>query len=69
MSVLIYLVYLKDRHLFLSRQNLFWNSSFRGRRVEMAKPTRLTQDMIDEYKKRGAWDDVPVADILEGNAE
>ena len=35
----------------------------------MAKPTRLTQDMIDEYKKRGVWDDVPVADILEGNAE
>jgi non-ribosomal peptide synthetase component E (peptide arylation enzyme) len=35
----------------------------------MAKPTRLTQDMIDEYKKRGVWDDVPIADILEGNAE
>jgi non-ribosomal peptide synthetase component E (peptide arylation enzyme) len=24
--------------------------------------------MIEEYKRRGIWDDVPIADILEGNA-
>lgn len=35
----------------------------------MAKPTRLTQDMIDDYRRRGIWDDVSISDILKGNAE
>ena len=35
----------------------------------MAKPTRVTQDMIEEYRRRGIWDDVPISDILKGNAE
>jgi len=39
------------------------------RRLEMAKPTRLTQDMIKEYLRRGIWDDVSISDILKGNAE
>jgi len=35
----------------------------------MAKPTRLNQHMIEEYKKKGIWNDVSVAEILEDNAE
>ena len=35
----------------------------------MAKPTRITQEMIDEYTARGYWDDRSIADILKKNAE
>ena len=35
----------------------------------MAKPTRITQGMIDEYTKRGYWDTRSIADILKKNAE
>ena len=34
----------------------------------MAKPTRLTQEMIDENMARGFWDGSGIADILERNA-
>ncbi len=35
----------------------------------MAKPVRLTQEMIDEYKAAGFWDDQSITDILNRNAE
>jgi non-ribosomal peptide synthetase component E (peptide arylation enzyme) len=35
----------------------------------MAKPTRITQEMIDEYTARGYWDERSIADILKRNAE
>jgi 2,3-dihydroxybenzoate-AMP ligase len=35
----------------------------------MAKPTRLTQDMIDDYLDRGYWDELSIPDILRRNAE
>jgi non-ribosomal peptide synthetase component E (peptide arylation enzyme) len=35
----------------------------------MAKPTRITQEMIDEYTARGYWDDRSIVDILKKNAE
>ncbi len=35
----------------------------------MAKPTRLTQEMIDEYMARGYWDETSVAQILRRNAK
>ena len=35
----------------------------------MAKPTRLTQDMIDDYIDRGYWDGLSIPDILRRNAE
>lgn len=35
----------------------------------MAKPTRLTQDMIDEYVAKGLWDHRSIADLLRNNAE
>ncbi len=35
----------------------------------MAKPTRLTQDMIDGYIDRGYWDELSIPDILRRNAE
>ncbi len=35
----------------------------------MAKPTRLTQEMIDEYMARGYWDETSVAQILRLNAK
>ena len=35
----------------------------------MAKPTRITQEMIDEYTARGYWDERSIADILKKNAE
>jgi cyclohexanecarboxylate-CoA ligase len=35
----------------------------------MAKPTRLTQDMIDDYIDRGYWDELSISDILRRNAE
>ena len=34
----------------------------------MAKPTRLTQDMIDDYIARGIWDRDSISDILRKNA-
>ena len=30
----------------------------------MAKPTRLTEEMIENYKMRGIWDEISIADIL-----
>ena len=35
----------------------------------MAKPTRLTREMIDEYIARGYWDETSVAQILRLNAK
>ncbi len=35
----------------------------------MAKPTRLTQDMIEDYIRLGYWDELSVSDILRRNAE
>lgn len=35
----------------------------------MAKPTRLTREMIDEYMARGYWDETSVAQILRLNAK
>ena len=35
----------------------------------MARPTRITQEMIDEYTARGYWDARSIADILKKNAE
>ena len=35
----------------------------------MAKPTRLTQEMIDAYIAQGIWDRRSIADILKENAE
>jgi non-ribosomal peptide synthetase component E (peptide arylation enzyme) len=35
----------------------------------MVKPTRLTQDMIDDYIDRGYWDELSIPDILRRNAE
>jgi len=35
----------------------------------MAIPTRVTQEMIDEYSARGYWDTRSIADILRKNAE
>ena len=35
----------------------------------MAKPTRLTQEMIDAYIARGFWDSQGIGDILRKNAE
>ena len=35
----------------------------------MAKPTRLTQEMIDAYIARGFWDERGIGDILRQNAE
>lgn len=35
----------------------------------MTKPTRLTQDMIDDYIDRGYWDELSIPDILRQNAE
>jgi 2,3-dihydroxybenzoate-AMP ligase len=35
----------------------------------MAEPTRLTQEMIDEYMARGFWDETSVAQILRLNAK
>jgi non-ribosomal peptide synthetase component E (peptide arylation enzyme) len=35
----------------------------------MAKPTRITQEMIDAYTARGYWDERSIADILKKNAE
>jgi len=34
----------------------------------MTKPTRFTQEMIDDYLARGYWDAVSLTDILEQNA-
>ena len=35
----------------------------------MAKPTRLTQEMIEEYTARGYWDQRGIIDILKQNVE
>lgn len=35
----------------------------------MRRPTRLTQEMIDEYMARGYWDETGISDILRLNAE
>ncbi|MGD9322109.1 MAG: AMP-binding protein, partial [Desulfobacteraceae bacterium] len=35
----------------------------------MAKPTRLTQEMIEEYMARGYWDETSVGQILRLNAK
>jgi len=35
----------------------------------MAKPTRLTQEMIEEYTARGYWDQRGITDILKQNVE
>ncbi|MBW1945228.1 MAG: AMP-binding protein, partial [Deltaproteobacteria bacterium] len=35
----------------------------------MAKPTRLTQEMIDAYIARGFWDERGIGDILRQNSE
>jgi len=35
----------------------------------MTKPTRLTQDMIDDYIDQGYWDELSIPDILRRNAE
>ena len=37
--------------------------------MNMAKPTRLTQKMIDEYMAQGHWDETSVAQILRLNAK
>lgn len=35
----------------------------------MAKPTRLTQDMIDDYIRLEYWDELSIPDILRRNPE
>ncbi|MFH1488789.1 MAG: AMP-binding protein, partial [Pseudomonadota bacterium] len=35
----------------------------------MAKPTRFTPDMIEDYIARGFWDELSIQDLLRRNAE